>query len=65
VLAPAEALLLSGGDELPVDDEGRGGIVEDGVDAQDAHGSAASRKCFSVDSFFVASAARSASPSSI
>ena len=35
VLAAREALLLGGGHRLPVDDEGGGGIVEDGVDAED------------------------------
>jgi hypothetical protein len=37
VLAAAEALLLGGRDDPPVDDEGRRGIVEDRVHTQDLH----------------------------
>nr|BFD81905.1 hypothetical protein StreXyl84_13060 [Streptomyces sp. Xyl84] len=38
MLAAAEALLLAGRDRAAVDDEGGGGVVEQGVDAKDAHG---------------------------
>src|SRR5690606_26489837 len=34
VLAPAEALLLGGRHDLSVDDEGGGGVVEQGVDSK-------------------------------
>jgi hypothetical protein len=37
VLAAAEALLFRGGHDFAIDDQGRGGIMEDGVDAEDAH----------------------------
>jgi hypothetical protein len=37
VLAAAEALLFRGGHDLTIDDQGRGRIMEDGVDAEDAH----------------------------
>ena len=37
VLAPAEPLLLGGGDGPPVDDERRSRVVEQGVDPEDAH----------------------------
>ena len=43
VLAPREALLLGGGDDLTVHHEGGGRVVEDGVDAENAgHGPAPS-----------------------
>jgi hypothetical protein len=39
VLAPREAFFLGGGDDLPVHHERGGGVVKDGVDAEDAgHG---------------------------
>src|SRR5581483_273866 len=38
VLAPAEALLLGGGDEPPVPQEGRGGVMEVAGDPEDVHG---------------------------
>src|SRR5205085_12198274 len=38
VLLPGEALLLRGGDDLPVADEGRGGVVVVGRDPKDVHG---------------------------
>jgi hypothetical protein len=37
VLAAAEALLLGGRDDRAVDHDGGGGVVEDGVDAEDVH----------------------------
>jgi hypothetical protein len=37
VLAPGEALLLGGGDHSAVDDQGGRGVMEHGVDAEDAH----------------------------
>src|SRR4051794_16075937 len=43
VLAPAEALLLGGRDDATVDHDGGGGVVEDGVDAEDRGHAMASR----------------------
>jgi hypothetical protein len=37
VLAAAEPLFLGGGDHTAVDHEGRGRVVEEGVDSQEAH----------------------------
>ncbi len=53
VLAAAEALLLGGGDDLAVDDEGRGRIVEHRVDADDPHAWRPLRKRLPVKHRFV------------
>ncbi|GAB7044177.1 hypothetical protein JCM9533A_80280 [Catenuloplanes niger JCM 9533] len=48
MLAPAEPLLLGGGDHTAVDDQRGGRIMEDRIDSQDSHEGRIPYKCRSI-----------------